>query len=142
MKRSGAFHFLATGILTSAGLAVVNLIWIGLFSPGPPMGLTHVLAGLALFWAFSFPFVIAGGVIVGLPLHAWLRRAGRRSPLQYLLTGLLAGAATAAILGSLFLMSTISALPFALYGAAAGGMAALIWWNLAIDAPSGGKHHA
>jgi hypothetical protein len=39
-------------------------------------------------------------------------------------------------------MSTISALPFALYGAAAGGMAALIWWILVIDAPSGGKHHA
>jgi hypothetical protein len=142
LKRRSTFHFLATGILTSAALAMINLFWIGWFSPGSITGLDQALVGLGLFWLISFPFVIAGGLIVGLPLHALLRRARWRSRLQYLLVGLLAGLGSAVALGSLFLMSMAAALPLALYGAAAGGFAALIWWTLATDALRGGKHHA
>jgi hypothetical protein len=127
------FHFLSTAILTSVALSLSNLVWIGLADPESLRGPVHVLVGLGLFWAVTFPFVVAGGLVVGLPLHAALRRAGLQRPLHYMLVGLPAGAAAAVILGSLFMMSIAAMVPFALYGAVAGGSAGLIWRGLSSD---------
>jgi hypothetical protein len=88
-----------------------------LYSAGPPAARAIGLV------AWSFPFVLVGLIVVGLPSAYLLRRVGMESALSYAAVGAVTGAVWGVILGS---QTTYGYAVSAFYGCSC----ALFWWIL------------
>jgi hypothetical protein len=131
LRLRGVAYFLVTAVLASALLSLANFLWLDVKEPASLRDATYMLTILGIYWAISFPFILVGGLAFGIPVHFFLRKAGRCRWHEYLFAGFIVGMISAVVLGSLILVTTLAAIPLAIYGAIAGGSTAVIWWWLA-----------
>ena len=114
---------LNTALLTALVGAIENWFFERFFAPnlyatGPPIA----RGVFALVW--SFPFILVGLVVLGLPIAYSLARMRAESGLAYVLAGALAGTLWGAV--AIGLVTTYGIGVSAFYG----GVCALLWWWL------------
>ena len=116
-------RMLSAALLTALVGAIENWFYERFFAPDL-YATGHPLARGAFMLAISFPYILVGLALLGLPAAYALRRVRAESALVYAITGTITGALWGLIV--LEHASTYGSVLSALYGC----LCALFWWGL------------
>jgi hypothetical protein len=134
LRRVGLAYLLAP-------LAALLVIWVSMYvfaSVGEPKPLPSGAAAfsLSLVLLFGAPVAYSVAAIAGLPLVRWLQRRGQLRLATLITLGASAGAIAFGACWAVIWSMRLPEFPIVLVGAAAGSLAALVFWIIAVRQPA------